>query len=77
MLSKKLKIFFFVYICLITLALITSNFIMPYIEPKIVPLIENFISKKHHKNITVVLSISMTMPIMFFIIIPNIKHLVG
>ena len=65
------------YICLISLALITSNYIMPYIEPKIVPLIENVISKKHHKNITVVLSISMTMPIMFFIIIPNIKHLVG
>ena len=77
MLSKKLKIFFYVYICLITLALITSNFIMPFIEPNVIPFIENFIDKKYHKNVIVVLSVSMTMPIMFFIIIPNIKHLVG
>ena len=77
MLSKRLKIFFLVYICLITLALITSNFIMPFVEPKIIPLIENFIDKKYHKNITIIMSISMTMPIMFFIIIPNIKHLIG
>ena len=77
MLSKRLKIFFLVYICLITLALITSNFIMPYIEPKIVPLIEDFIEKKYHKDIIIILSVSMTMPIMFFIIIPNIKHLIG
>lgn len=77
MLSKKLKIFFFVYISLITLALITSNFIMPYIEPIVVPAIEFYISEKYHKNIIVVLSISMTMPIMFFFIIPNIKHLIG
>ena len=77
MLSKRLKIFFLVYICLITLALITSNFIMPFVEPKIIPLIENFIDKKYHKNVIVVLSVSMTMPIMFFIIIPNIKHLIG
>ena len=77
MLSKKLKIFFFVYICLITLALITSNFIMPFVEPNIIPFIEGFIDKRFHKDVIVVLSVSMTMPIMFFIIIPNIKHLVG
>lgn len=77
MLSKKLKIFFFVYISLITLALITANFIMPYIEPIVIPFIDNYIDEKYHKNIIVVLSISMTMPIMFFFIIPNVKHLVG
>ncbi len=77
MLSKKLKTFFFVYICLITLALATSNFIMPFVEPNIIPLIQDFIDKKYHKDVIVVLSVSMTMPIMFFIIIPNIKHLVG
>jgi len=77
MLSKRLKVFFFVYICLITLALVTSNFIIPFVEPKIIPLIEHFIEKKYQKDIIVVLSASMTMPIMFFIIIPNIKHLIG
>ena len=77
MLSKKLKTFFFVYISLITLALITSNFIMPFVEPNIIPFIEDFIEKKYQKDIIIVLSVSMTMPIMFFIIIPNIKHLVG
>ena len=77
MLSKRLKIFFFVYISLITLALITSNFIIPYIEPIIIPFIDNYIDEKYHKNIIVVLSISVTMPIMFFFIIPNVKNLIG
>ena len=50
---------------------------MPFVEPNIIPFIEGFIDKRFHKDVIVVLSVSMTMPIMFFIIIPNIKHLVG
>lgn len=77
MLSKKIKVFFFVYICLIILSLITGNFIIPYIEPTIIPNIEKYVDKKYHKSIVIVLSVTMTMPIMFFIIIPNINHLIS